>query len=55
MKKYPKELSTLIMNLIKLHIDYDNMYEQIQCSFPKLDISYEEMLDIVQELVVQMI
>lgn len=55
MSKYPNKLYVLIDNMIKLHFDYDNMYEQINVSFPTLHMSYDEMLCIIQERVIRMI
>lgn len=55
MKKYPKKLYILIDNMIKLHFDYDNIYEQISISFSMLHITYDEMLDIIQDRIIKMI
>lgn len=55
MNKYPDKLYILIDNMLKLHFDYDNMYEQIKVSFPNIQLTFDEMLDIVQNRLINMI
>lgn len=55
MNKYPDKLYILIDNMIKFHFDYGNMYEQIKVSFPSIELTFDEMLDIVQDRIVNMI
>lgn len=55
MSKYPNKLYVLIDNMIKLHFDYDNIFEQISISFPTIHITYDEMLDIIQDRIIKMI
>lgn len=55
MNKYPEKFYILIDNMIKLHFCYEDMYEQIKVSFPEINITMEQMQDIIIERVVNMI
>jgi hypothetical protein len=55
MKKYPEKFLVMLDNMIALHFNYDEMYEQIQISFPKIKITFDEMLDIIQDRIINMI
>lgn len=56
MKKYPDKFLTLIDNMIKLHFNYEEIYEQIQVSFPEIKVTYDELCDeIIVDRIVKMI
>lgn len=55
-KIYPDKLLTMIDNMIKLHINYDEIYEQVKISFPELNITYDELCDeIIVDRVIKML
>lgn len=55
MNTYPDKLYLLLDNMIKLHFTYDDMYEQIKVSFPNTKLTFDEMLDIVQDRIIKLL
>ena len=55
MEKYPNKLLTMLDNMLHLHFTYEDMYEQIQINFPQINITFDEMLDVIQTRLIMMI
>ena len=55
-KIYPDKLLTMVDNMIKLHINYEEIYEQVKVSFPNLNITFDELCnEIIIDRVIKMI
>lgn len=55
MNTYPDKFYLLLDNMIKLHFTYDDMYEQIKVSFPNIKLTFDEMLDIIQDRIIKLL
>lgn len=55
MGQYPSKFYVLLLNMIKLHYTYEEMYEQVIVSFPELNLSYDRLLNIIEQLIIDLI
>lgn len=55
MKKYSNEMYTMIDNMIKMHYSYEEMYEFIKVCFPNEKISFNTLLKLVEQRVINML
>ena len=53
--EYPKELITMVDNMIRLHFNYEEMYEQITTCFDNVSITYDDLLNLIQDRVIEML
>lgn len=53
MKDNTKEMAQMIDNMIRLHFPYEEMYAFIQVCFPTLEMSFDEMLDLVEKRIIE--
>ena len=54
-KNTQENLELMIDSMIRLHFPYEEMYEQIKVCFPKRNITFEELLNIVEKRIIGMI
>lgn len=55
MKKYSNEMVTMIDNMIKMHYSYEEMYEFVKVCFPYEKISFNMLLKLVEQRVINML
>lgn len=55
MKKYPEDMYIMIRNMIKMHFTYEDMYDLIKTCFPDIEITFEQLLNIIEEQMIKMI
>ena len=48
-----KEVVQMIDNMIRLHFPYEEMYDYIIVCFPNLEMSFDEMLDLVEKRIIE--
>lgn len=54
-KDTQENFERMIDNMLRLHFPYEEIYEEVKVCFPNRNITFDEMLDIITERLIEII